>query len=51
MLVDIVTDAELGLQERSKSDEEVFQIEKQLAIEEMLKEALKANSENELITC
>lgn len=48
-VVDIVTDAELGLQERSRSDEEVFQIEKQLAIEELLREAVKANSESELL--
>jgi len=48
-VVDIITDAELGLQERSRSDEEVFQIEKQLAIEEMLTKALTTNSESELL--
>lgn len=48
-VVDIVTDAQIGLQQRSKSDEEVFQIETQLAIEEMLSDALRANAESELL--
>ncbi|MFK7833720.1 MAG: GumC family protein [Winogradskyella sp.] len=48
-VVDIETDAEIGLQERSRSDEEVFQIEKQLAIEGMLSKELKSNSESKLL--
>ena len=48
-VVDIEVDAEMGLQQRSKSDEEVFQIEKQLALEELLQEALKSNSGNDLL--
>jgi len=48
-VIDIETDAELGLQQRSRSEEEVFKIEQQLALEELLHEALKANAESELL--
>ncbi|WP_411893507.1 GumC family protein [Winogradskyella sp. A2] len=39
-LVDLVADAELGLEQRTKSDEEVFRIENQLALAELLNDAL-----------
>lgn len=48
-LIDLTTDAEIGLQQRSRSDEEVFNIESQLAIAELLEDALSANSENGLL--
>ena len=48
-VVDIVTDAEIGLQERSRSDEEVFRIETQLELEGLLKNAIQANSESKLL--
>ena len=48
-VIDIVADAELGLQQRSKSDEEVFQIDRQLALEELLQEALKSDSGSDLL--
>ncbi|TDU42876.1 capsular exopolysaccharide synthesis family protein [Gelidibacter sediminis] len=48
-VIDIKTDAELGLQLRSASDEEVFRVENQLALEGLLKEALTGTSSNELL--
>ncbi|OUS03474.1 hypothetical protein A9Q86_00750 [Flavobacteriales bacterium 33_180_T64] len=48
-LVDLAADAELGLQQRSKSDEEVFQIESQLALANLLREALQSNSDIDLL--
>lgn len=44
-VVDIITDAEIGLQQRSRSDDEVFRIETQLILESSLKDVLTANSE------
>ncbi|MCD2257634.1 GumC family protein [Psychroserpens luteolus] len=48
-LVDLAADAELGLQQRSKSDEEVFQIENQLALANLLQEALKSDTGSGLL--
>jgi capsular exopolysaccharide synthesis family protein len=48
-LVDLVTDAELGLQQRSKSDEEVFKIENQLALANLLQEALNSGNGSGLL--
>ncbi|MGS2725181.1 GumC family protein [Psychroserpens sp. BH13MA-6] len=48
-LVDLTADAELGLQQRSKSDEEVFQIENQLAIAQLIQEALNSNATDGLL--
>jgi len=48
-VVDIVSDAELGIQQRTKSDEAVFNIENQLALEELLQDALNLNAESELL--
>ena len=39
-LVDIVTDAQIGLEKRSKSDEEVFRLNNQLALAKLIQEAL-----------
>ncbi|WP_323028522.1 polysaccharide biosynthesis tyrosine autokinase [Gelidibacter japonicus] len=48
-LVDIKVDAELGLQQRTKSEEEVFQIESQLALSRLLKKSLTENTESGLL--
>ena len=45
-LVYIETDTELSLQKRSQSDEEVFRIENQLAVANLLDKALKGSSSN-----
>ncbi|WP_323786905.1 GumC family protein [Psychroserpens sp.] len=42
-LVDLGADAEIGLEQRSKSDEDVFQIESQIMIADMLLNSLKSN--------
>ncbi len=47
-LIDLDTDAELGLRQRTKSDEEVFTIENQLALAKLLKEAL-TTTESDLL--
>lgn len=47
-LIDLDTDAELGLEQRTKSDEEVFRIENQLALAKLLKEAL-TTTESDLL--
>ncbi|WP_282030638.1 GumC family protein [Winogradskyella eximia] len=43
-LVDLAADAELGLQQRTKSDEEVFKIETQIALAQLVQQALKSDS-------
>lgn len=48
-LVDLAADAELGLQQRTKSDEEVFQVETQIALAELVQEALNNNISNGLL--
>lgn len=48
-LVDIQVDAQLGLQQRTQSEEEVFQIESQLALSRLLKKSLTENSETGLL--
>lgn len=48
-LVDIQTDAEIGLGQRTKAEEEVFQIENQLALSRLLKKSLTENSESGLL--
>lgn len=48
-LVDIQVDAELGLGQRTKSEEEVFQIESQLALSRLLKNSLTADVESGLL--
>jgi capsular exopolysaccharide synthesis family protein len=48
-LVDLATDAELGLEQRSKSDEEVFKVENQLALASLLQEVLVSSSDSGLL--
>ncbi|WP_299273684.1 tyrosine-protein kinase family protein [uncultured Psychroserpens sp.] len=48
-LVDLAVDAELGLQQRSKSDEEVFQIDNQLTLANLLRDALNSNADGGLL--
>ncbi|MCA0151864.1 GumC family protein [Winogradskyella vincentii] len=48
-LVDLGTDAELGLEQRTKSDEEVFRIENQLALAELLNDALVSTNGSSLL--
>ncbi|MBO3115793.1 polysaccharide biosynthesis tyrosine autokinase [Winogradskyella sp. DF17] len=48
-LVDLVADAQMGLEQRTKSDEEVFQLENQLALAELLEEALSSNAQSNLL--
>lgn len=48
-LVDLDSDAALGLQERSKSDENVFEIESQIVVVDMLQNALKSNLKEGLL--
>nr|WP_321231906.1 polysaccharide biosynthesis tyrosine autokinase [uncultured Psychroserpens sp.] len=48
-LVDLATDAELGLQQRSKSEEEVFQIENQLAVAKLLQDGMNSNTNGGLL--
>ena len=42
-LVDLAVDAEIGLAQRTKSDEEVFKIENQLALAKLLEAVLKTD--------
>ncbi|NRB84791.1 MAG: polysaccharide biosynthesis tyrosine autokinase, partial [Winogradskyella sp.] len=45
-LIDIETDAQIGLEKRTKSDEEVFRLNNQLALAKLIQEALRSpNSE------
>ena len=48
-LVDIQVDAEMGLGQRTKSEEELFQIESQLALSRLLKKSLTENPESDLL--
>ncbi|WP_299119753.1 tyrosine-protein kinase domain-containing protein [uncultured Winogradskyella sp.] len=48
-LVNITADAELGLEQRTKSEEEVFQIENQLTLSRLLKSSLNDNSQSDLL--
>jgi len=48
-IVDIQTDAELGLQQRTKSEEDVFALENQLELSNLLKNSLTSNSESDLL--
>ena len=44
-LIDLTVDAEIGLEQRTKSSEEVFKIENQLALANLLEDVLKTGSE------
>jgi capsular exopolysaccharide synthesis family protein len=48
-IVDIATDAELGLQQRAQSEEELFKLQNQLALSKLLENSLNANSESGLL--
>ena len=48
-IVDIRTDAELGLQQRTKSEEEVFALENQLELSNLLVNSLTSDSESDLL--
>ncbi|WP_225035052.1 GumC family protein [Winogradskyella sp. SM1960] len=48
-IVDIIADAELGLEQRAQSDEELFRIEHQLTLSDLLENALKNNTESDLL--
>ncbi|PYE82697.1 capsular exopolysaccharide synthesis family protein [Winogradskyella epiphytica] len=48
-ITDIQVDAELGLGQRSQSEEEVFQIESQLALSRLLENSLKSSAESDLL--
>lgn len=48
-IVDIQTDAQIGLEQRTKSEEEVFALENQLALSNLLINSLTTDSESELL--
>lgn len=48
-LVDLTLDSSLGLEERSKSDEEAFKVERQIVIAEMLQETINGKKEDGLL--
>lgn len=48
-IVDIRTDAELGLQQRTKSEEEVFALENQLELSNLLINSLTSDNESDLL--
>ncbi|WP_138433358.1 GumC family protein [Winogradskyella algicola] len=48
-IVDIQTDAELGLQQRTKSEEEVFALENQLELSNLLVNSLITDSKSDLL--
>ncbi|WP_052172512.1 GumC family protein [Psychroserpens jangbogonensis] len=48
-LVDLAADVTMGLQQRSQSDEEVFQVERQVVIVEMLQKAMNNYLESGLL--
>jgi len=48
-LVDITVDAQLGLEKRTKSEQEVFQIESQLELTKLLENSLNTDSESDLL--
>ena len=48
-LVDITVDAQLGLEKRTKSEQEVFKIESQLELTKLLENSLNTDSESDLL--
>ncbi|WP_370104774.1 hypothetical protein [Winogradskyella sp.] len=48
-IVDIATDAELGLEQRAQSEEELFKLENQLTLSELLENSLNTNNESDLL--
>ena len=48
-IIDLATDAELGLEQRTKSEEEVFELENQLQLSKLLDKSLTANKDSDLL--
>jgi len=48
-IVDIQTDAQIGLEQRTKSEEEVFALENQLELSNLLKNSLTSDAESDLL--
>lgn len=48
-IVDLTLDSSLGLEERSRSDDEVFRVERQIVIAEMLQETINGKDEDGLL--
>ena len=48
-LIDLVADSEIGLEQRTRSNEELFRIENQLALAKLLEESLNEKRELELL--
>lgn len=48
-IIDITTDAELGLEQRAQSEEELFKLENQLTLSELLENSLNTNNESDLL--
>ncbi|MFC0604062.1 GumC family protein [Winogradskyella pulchriflava] len=48
-IVDIATDAELGLEQRAQSEEELFRLQNQLTLSKLLDNSLNTNSESDLL--
>ncbi|MTE26554.1 GumC family protein [Winogradskyella ouciana] len=48
-IVDIATDAEVGLEQRVQSEEELFKLQNQLTLSQLLENSLQANTESDLL--
>lgn len=48
-LIDLTLDSSIGLEERSQSDDEVFKVERQIVIAEMLQQTINGNSGDGLL--
>ncbi|WP_422107364.1 GumC family protein [Winogradskyella sp.] len=48
-IIDIATDAELGLQQRAESENEFFKLQNQLALSKLLENSLNENSDSDLL--
>ena len=48
-LVNLASDAAMGLQERSQSDQEVFKVESQIVVVDLLQEAMQSNLDDGLL--
>ncbi|WP_412560025.1 GumC family protein [Winogradskyella sp. MIT101101] len=48
-IVDIATDAEIGLEQRVQSEEELFKLQNQLTLSQLLENTLQTNTESDLL--
>ena len=48
-IIDIATDAGLGLQQRAEAEEQFFQLQNQLTLSKLLENSLKENSDSDLL--